>query len=155
MRIFEENAAKMKPTLELYSFICQPSVHSVITGSSALYLLGLLEDKPSDLDVLMVDHSRFKDLQGTFGKEEKTINGYSGQTIEIESQSNDGSLGLDITSEWPIYNFTLSDIFRESTDFHGLRIMHPGQQLESMRQFGREKDMIRLPGAEKAYFGIH
>lgn len=127
----------------------------VVAGSSALYLLDVLhtgpEGMPGDIDVLVVNQDRFRELFNGHGFERGNINGFHDRLVKIEGSNNEFS--LDLTAHWPTHRISDTDIYRNCVECNGLLVMSPKFAFASMQQFQRDKDKSRFPLLQERVVG--
>ena len=120
----------------------------LISGSAALYLLGILKiesnNVPSDLDILIRDKHKFNLLKNNFNSTVYHTNGFSGSTINLCHQNEHYMLDFDLTSKWPIHGFNTEELFKRSSDVDNIRVISINHAIETMSQIGRPKDIDRL-----------
>jgi hypothetical protein len=121
----------------------QPS-DFVIVGSSALFMLGILQHSPppADLDVLIKDPRKFNNMRAIRGAISRRLNGFEGETVEIAQKGV--PLPLDLTREWPVRHIDTPTIAAESVEICGVQVMNPAHALQSLKEFHRPKDDARI-----------
>ncbi|MBX2833928.1 MAG: hypothetical protein KTR28_03050 [Micavibrio sp.] len=127
--------------------------NSIVAGSTVLYWTGLFtptnDDKPDDLDIILMDPEKFDRLKSTWGTHAPKLNPKD-RVVKIEKPGFDAD--LEISIKWPLTIVTLREIWENSTIHQGVRIMHPVDVIYSMRQFNRPKDQQRLERLEQNGF---
>jgi hypothetical protein len=120
----------------------------VLVGSTTLYETDILQEgDPNDLDFLV--DAETKERLAKLGVIVKhSLNGYRGDTIEIDPKHIGIPLGLklDVTQEWPTHNLGTHEIRADSIEIAGLRVrmMHPRHIKASLDQFERLEDAHKV-----------